>query len=653
MMDGDKEALHKKSAKIQRVKASLKILDYNPKRDFVGWGGEDIRRIAGLPGFEKYASLGRSEADAQSATCLDIDGDGKADICLTSANKVTLMISGEDGFSEVSLPGFSGGCRSAVWADYNADGLADLLLATPTGPRLFTNTGKTVFKETSLMLPKETAYNLTAAAWADFDGDGKPDILLANGFHGLRLYKNNRPDDVGKLVPPKLSPWHALGPFSEGMDGTKNYDKAFSPETEGATIDLAKKHKGKRDMPIEWVKKDYADAAVANLSEFGANCATYIHRIIEVKEAMELPASFGSGDTLTIWLNGEKIHTEKAQRNCAADQVKLTLKLKAGANHLLMKTCTTGSPHAIYFATGQDAFSGAGWFVDASSAWGLGESGLAHEFKGDSLSVADFNNDGKPDFFYGASTGLTFKNLGGKFELVPNSGINYRTGKVGPALCDYNGDGLPDLFVPQTSGTCKLYKNLGNFQFEDATAKSDDLAKPLGNAVGAAWGDFDNDGKPDLLVTCLRGTNKYFKNMGDGTFKDQSADIGLSQKVYNTQAAVFADLNNDGKLDLVMNNEGQDSAVLFGTPNPEASKFTSLMVRLPAAAGTITISTPDGKKVASSQVYGADGRGGQAGLLPRFALLPGDYKIQILTSNGKLREKSVKLEANPINVILE
>ena len=128
MVDGDKEAIHKKTAKIQRLKASLKLQDYNPKRDFAGWGGEDIRRLAGMPGFDRLAALGRCDADAQAATAIDFDADGKPDICLVGPSKLMLLQNGGDAFSEVTLPGFVGGARSAVWADYTSDGLPDLFL---------------------------------------------------------------------------------------------------------------------------------------------------------------------------------------------------------------------------------------------------------------------------------------------------------------------------------------------------------------------------------------------------------------------------------------------------------------------------------------------------------------------------------------------
>ncbi|MFO0825237.1 MAG: VCBS repeat-containing protein [Gemmataceae bacterium] len=153
MVDGDKEAIHKKTARIQRLKTSLKNIDYNPKRDFVGWGGEDIRVLKGMPGFDRYAALPKLDAEAQSISTVDFDNDGKMDICLCGANKVSLLQNGGDGFIETALPGLTGGARAAVWADVNADGLPDLLLATVTGPKLFVNAGKASSRRRAPRLP--------------------------------------------------------------------------------------------------------------------------------------------------------------------------------------------------------------------------------------------------------------------------------------------------------------------------------------------------------------------------------------------------------------------------------------------------------------------------------------------------------------------
>jgi hypothetical protein len=653
--DGDKEALHKKTAKMQRMKVSLKLQDYNPKRDFISWGGggDDIRRVEGMPGFEKLAPLGTTAADAQSVSVLDFDGDGRPDICLCGANKVTLLKQEDDGFADAALPGFTGGGRAAVWADFDGDGLPDLLLATPTGLRFFTNLGKDGFRDDTALLPP-AAGAITAAAWGDFDGDGKPDILYATPFNGLRLLKNVRTAEaVATFAPPKLGPWHAIGPFA-AKAGDDHFGTAFGPEGE-KEIDRAMAHPGKQDKPVKWVAKPYTDGQISNLQEFGGNCAAFVTRVIECASAAELPISLGSDDTLTVWLNGEKLHSENVSRACAPDQAKLTLKLRKGKNHLLLKVCNGDGDFAFYFNAGTPTLGSDPLFADVSAAWGLGDAGIAGNTKGDSLAVADFDNDGKPDVLFGTGTGMVLRNLGTKFEVVA-SGVSYKTGKVGPALCDFDGDGLVDVFVPQADGGCKLFKNAGGCKFADVTATAGDLGKNLGCAVGAAWGDFDNDGKPDLLVTCLKGTNRYFKNNGDGTFADKSAAVGIHQKVYNTQAAAFADLNNDGRLDLVLHNEGQESVALFGGP-ADASKWTPIVVKLPkegSGVGSRVVVKSGTETVARAQMYGGDGRGGQGPVSPRFVLPPGAYTVSVTGTDGKTREKAVTVvEKTPMKVVVE
>jgi hypothetical protein len=660
MVDGNKEDLHNRRAKVQRVKVSLKLLDYNPKRDFVGWGGEDFRRVLGMPGFTHYSALTRVDPEAQAISSVDMNGDGKPDLCLVGAGRVCLLQNGGESLNEVPLPGALGG-RAAVWADYNGDGKPDLLLATPLGPRLYTNLGGT-FRDDSHLLPREAANTLTAAAWIDYDGDGRPDILLANGYHGLRLYRN-----IGRLVQPaalagpRFGKWHYLGPL-DNSDG-RAFDRAHPVEQ---AVDLQKAYPGKGPEQAVWREGKFTDGKVNSLALFqgpnNVNAAVYLYREIDVAAPTDMPVSLGSDDTLTVWLNGQRVLAKNVMRACAPDQEHLTLKLAPGKNRLLLKVCQGGGDWAFYFAAKgvQPAAPQGKWFEDVSAQVGLGPEGVGAGLKGDTLTVCDVDGDGRPDFLYGAGTGVIVRNTrtpagATRFVAAKDSGIAYRTGKVGPVFADFDNDGHPDLFVPQKDG-CKLFRNDGKGHFVDVTAKAGALARFKGWAACAAWGDFDNDGHLDLMVGCLRGSNRYFRNRGDGTFEDATEAIGLHQRVFNTQAILLVDLNSDGVLDLVMNNEGQESAVLLGNP-ALAGKRVAVTVHVAGQGGVIgsrvQVADRQGRTLQVREISGGSGCGGQPAPQAHFALEPGTYRVRVRYSSGVTRARDITVAGVPLRSLID
>ena len=187
----------------------------------------------------------------------------------------------------------------------------------------------------------------------------------------------------------------------------------------------------------------------------------------------ELPVSLGSDDTLTVWLNGEKILSENVQRACAPTRPRPMLKLKQGKNQLLLKVCQGDGDWAFYFKAPTAMPPAITWaFEDVSDAVGLGANGIGSTVKGDTLTVCDVNGDGRPDFLYGAGTGMLVLNT--PQGLRRGQGLaasSYKAGKVGPVFGDFDNDGLPDLFVPQKDG-CKLFHNDGKGKFTDVTAKA-------------------------------------------------------------------------------------------------------------------------------------------------------------------------------------
>jgi hypothetical protein len=562
LVDGDKNALQLRTAKVQRMKASLKIQDYNAQRDFVGWGGDDFRALSDMPAFSHVAGVSRIDPEAHGVALADFTGDGQTDFCFFGHGKVGLYAISGNSLNEVSIP-YAGGARAAEWADFNGDGKPDLLLATPGGPKLLMNQGS-AFADVSGGLPLEPYYNVTAAAWLDYDGDKRPDILVANGFHGLRLYRNLGSDPQAKPPAPVIGKWQYIGPFDYA--GGRGFDTVYPPERE---INLQAQYEGKGGEKVAWKEGNFPDTQVNNLAlfkpEHNNDAVVYLYRELDFGGAVELPIGLGSDDTLTVWLNGQKVLSEHVQRAIVPEQNKLTLKLRPGKNSLLLKVCQGTGQWAFSYVAKPPTAVVPPLFEDVTEKAGLGPGGLFGKLKGDHLAVADVNGDGRADFLYSAGNGALALNTPQGFVEAKDSGLAYVSGNVAPAFADFNGDKLLDLCVPQAGG-CKLFAGNGQGKFTDVTAQAGDLAKPLGRPACVSWTDFNKDGKPDLLIGCLKGPNRYLRNAGNGSFIDASAELGLYQRVFNTKGLAAADVNKDGVPDLLLSNDGQDSVVLLGKP---------------------------------------------------------------------------------------
>jgi len=419
---------------------------------------------------------------------------------------------------------------------------------------------------------------------------------------------------------------------------------------------LQAKYPGKNGVEAVWKQRDFNDGQVNNLALFEPRnnfwSAAYLYREIETDAAMDLPVSLGSDDTIQVWLNGKQLLAQNIHRPCAPDQERVTLKLNKGKNQLLMKICQGEGEWAFYFQAGklEPPVPQGKYFADVSAQVGLGPDGAGAAVKGDTLTVCDVNGDGRADFLYGAGTGMLFLNTPQGFVLSRDCGIAYKPGKVGPIFGDFDGDGHPDLFVPQ-QGRCKLFKNDGKGRFTDVTANAGALANLDVHATSAAWGDLDNDGHLDLVIGCLRGPNRYLRNKGNGTFEDLTEAVGLDQRIFNTQGVCLVDLNNDGVLDMVFNNEGQESCVLLGNP-ALVTKRTPVTLAVNGRDGVIgsrvQVTDKQGKLHGVQEISGGDGRGGQRLAQARFALPPGVYRVQVRYSSGLTRAREITVAATPL-----
>ena len=155
-----------------------------------------------------------------------------------------------------------------------------------------------------------------------------------------------------------------------------------------------------------------------------------------------------------------------------------------------------------------------------------------------------------------AGAGLQFRHNSGAYggKLLPE------TLGAGCAFLDYDGDGWQDILLingmdwpghKRQRSTLKLYRNNRNGTFSDVTRSAGLDIEMYG--MGVAVGDYDNDGFPDILVTCV-GQNRLFKNTGKGTFRDVTKASGLGGRQAFSTSALWFDFDGDGLLDLFVCN---------------------------------------------------------------------------------------------------
>jgi tetratricopeptide (TPR) repeat protein len=195
--------------------------------------------------------------------------------------------------------------------------------------------------------------------------------------------------------------------------------------------------------------------------------------------------------------------------------------------------------------------TGGGRFRDIAASAGVAEGAPAAK-----ALFVDFDHDGDLDLLLATPAGTRAyrNNLDGTFrELAAQMGIS-GGGSRDVAFGDFDGDGHTDLVIVGDDGHLRLWRNLSQGRFEDATA-----ASGLGGVSRAgvvAVGDYDNDGFLDLFVTSLDGLGEsaLYHNRGDGTFEPDARAGELRRKLRGVAGldAAFFDFDNDGLLDLIV-----------------------------------------------------------------------------------------------------
>ena len=275
-------------------------------------------------------------------------------------------------------------------------------------------------------------------------------------------------------------------------------------------------------------------------------------------------------------------------------------------------------PHAALFRNNHD-----GTFTDVANF-----AGVTNDRWGFGCTVGDYNNDGWPDIYvtnYGKNR-LYRNNHDGTFtDVAEQAGVALGTWSTGATFGDYDGDGNLDLFVagyihldlsnPPVSGSkavnfayCQyrgvpvmcgprglpgehdhLFHNNGDGTFTDVSKKLG-VDDPNGYyGLGALFADVNNDGKPDLLVANDSTPNYLYMNKGNGTFEDDSYMSGYALNESGREVAnmgiAAGDYQNNGHLDIVNTDFADDYNVLF--QNDGTGAFTDVSYQAGIAVSSI------------------------------------------------------------------
>jgi enediyne biosynthesis protein E4 len=414
------------------------------------------------------------------------------------ASKIDFLLKNSVSPQRYSIETMTGGV--AVF-DYNNDGLLDIFFTNgaeipsleKSNPsfhnKLFRNNGDGTFTDvTEKSGLAGVGYSMGVAA-GDYDNDGFVDLYVT-GFNCNQLFHNNG-------------------------DGT------FTDRTEKAGVSGVLKRSKPWSVAAGWI--DYDNDGLLDL--FVVNYLDY---------SLSTAHSCKTGNIVDY---------------CSPDEYR-------------------GTPNILYRNNGDGTFTDVSQQSHISQYLGKGMGVAFADYDGDGFTDIFVSNDSIPNF-------LLHNNGDGTFtDVALLAGVAYNeNGKavagMGTDFRDIDNDGMPDIFLTAMYGdSFPLYRNPGKGQFEDVTETTGIAAMTIRfTAWGAGIFDFDNDGNKDIfaagsaiLDNSMEVNHKpyplpnfLYRNLGNMRFKDVSGEAGASFSVPAAhRGAAFGDLNNDGKIDIVV-----------------------------------------------------------------------------------------------------
>jgi predicted nucleotidyltransferase len=479
----------------------------------------------------------------------DYDDDGDLDILLTGddgSDKVTEVWENDSGsFAQTSITMTGIYLGSAAWGDYDDDGDLDALLTGHTGSFFVTevwrNDGGTTFVQASTA---PTGVKNSSAAWGDYDSDGDLDILLAGETGGLtyvtEVWRNDGSDTFVKI--------------SAYITGVRFASVAWGDYDSDGDLDiLLAGFAGGVVQATEVWRNDGSDTfAQASTAPTGVGSASVAWGDYDDDGDLDilLAGHTGSARVTEVWRNDGSdtfVQASTAPTGISGGGVTWGDYDDDGDLDILLAGQTTSLAHIteVWRNDGSDTF------IQASTA----PTGV----RSASVAWGDYDSDGDLDVLLTGipeiglrvtevwrndtcrCAGATFTEAETTLTGVDNSGV---------AWGDYDDDGDLDVLLSGYTGSAyitQLWRNDGNETFTQAGVALTGIR--LGSV---AWGDYDHDGDLDILLAGSTGstsrTTEVWRNNDNGTFTQVStAPTGVSGG-----GAVWGDYDDDGDLDILL-----------------------------------------------------------------------------------------------------
>jgi hypothetical protein len=481
----------------------------------------------------------------------DLNGDGKVDIVYlggdSTGDGIGVSLGNGDGTFQSGALYYipDTGLRFLVVGDFNGDGILDAAASGTSGVWLLTGQGGGAFNTPVLIASLPTLDSPIAAA--DFNKDGNLDIVVGQdgggenasgaGFAVLLGNGNGTFQQPQVFAAPRVVAWLTTGVLTTGGYPTIVVSTGASADVFLYTGDGAGGFSGPSyaDLPGACCLPGESGFAIGDVNGDGipdlVSTAGYI--------------ALGKGNGKFNAPYQYTINDEQEPRNVVLADLR---------NQGLSDIVFSG-----YFAVSVLLSEGKGAYEDGIKTTVTGGASCGAE--------ADFNGDGKPDLAVVTSTGVSILLGTGKATSPFISGSTIAiTGAACVQTGDLNGDGIPDLLVAVNGSPNSLVSYLGNGD-GTFTLKSTSSTPNSGGAVVLA--DFNHDGKLDFATS----GNLLGLGNGDGTFQAPTA-IVASPPASGFSGIAAGDINNDGWPDLVMTNNAVPYNNLFVLLNNQQGGFT-------------------------------------------------------------------------------